>query len=649
LIKNEEETKVIVLSCSNISKSYVVDTILDKVTFSLNDNEKVGLVGINGAGKSTLFNILCGKTSMDSGEIYISKDCKIGYLEQNTQIESNKSVFDEVMEVFIPIINMEKRLRELEQSISEESQKENSSILDSLMDEYAHLMEEFQNKNGYGFKSEIKGTLKGLGFSEEQFDMPVNHLSGGQKARVMLAKLLLNKPDILLLDEPTNHLDIQAIDWLERYIKEYKGAAIIISHDRYFLDNTVSKIFYLEKSTLKIYNGNYTSFMKKRKEELELLEKKYEEQQKEIARQEEIIRRFMSYGGQRYIRQAQSRQKMLDKMKKLEMPISENKKSKIRFEPEIKSGNNVLSVKNLSKYFGDRCLFSNLNFDIYRGEKVGLIGPNGIGKTTLFKIIMGKLPASDGTVELGHHVNIGYFDQEQSNLNEEKTVVDEIWDEKPSLDHYQIRSLLAQFLFFGDDIFKEISELSGGERSRVALIKLMLSKANFLLMDEPTNHLDIDSKEVLENALINYDGTLLVISHDRYFLNKVTNKILDLSSTGITEYLGNYSYYLEKKNTPVYDDEDEYMEKTKTQLKAERKKEKDKKLLEKKQKEKIKTLEENISEHEIKIQELENMMCVPSVYTNHEKSQEIHQEILKLKNNLEILYDEWVAITESYS
>ncbi len=640
---------MIVLSCSNISKSYVVDTILDKITFALNDNEKIGLVGLNGAGKSTLFNILSGKVSMDSGEIYVSKDCKIGYLEQNTQIESVKSIFDEVMDVFIPLIQMEEKLRHLEHEISIEGQKQESKLLDSLMDEYSHLTEEFQDKNGYGFKSEIKGTLKGLGFSEEQLYMPVAHLSGGQKARVMLAKLLLSKPDILLLDEPTNHLDIQAIDWLEKYIREYKGAAIIISHDRYFLDNTVSRVFYLEKSLLKIYNGNYTSFMKKRKDELELLEKKYEEQQKEISRQEEIIRRFMSYGGQRYIRQAQSRQKMLDKMRKIDIPINESKKSKIRFEPKVKSGNDVLSIENLSKSFDELNLFSNVNFKIYRGEKVGLIGPNGVGKTTLFKMIMGKVPINEGEIDLGHHVNIGYFDQEQSNLSEEKTIVDEIWDENPSLDHYQIRSLLAQFLFFGDDIFKEISELSGGEKSRVALIKLMMSKANLLLMDEPTNHLDIDSKEVLEDALLNYDGTLLVISHDRYFLNRVANKILDLSNTGVTEYLGNYSYYLEKKNAPIYDDDDEIVEKTRTQLKAEKKKEKDKKLFEKKQKEMIKNIEKSISEHENKIHELENEMCDPSVYSDHEKSQQIHQEILKLKGELEEMYDEWIMLTEEAS
>lgn len=637
---------MIILSCNNIAKSYVVDNIIEGITFAVNDGEKIGLVGLNGAGKSTLFNILAGKIGMDSGDIYISKDCTVGYLEQNTKIESENSIFDEALIVFQPLIDMEKKLRSLEHNISIEGQDPNSNKLEALMEEYAHLTEEFQNKNGYGYKSEIKGILKGLGFSEEQFSQPMSQLSGGQKTRVSLAKLLLNKPDILLLDEPTNHLDIQAIDWLEKYIKEYKGAAIIISHDRYFLDNTVSRVFYLENRGLKIYNGNYTAFMRKRKDELELLEKKYEEQQKEIGRQEEIIRRFMSYGGQRYIRQAQSRQKMLDKIKRIESPVSENKKSRIKFEPKVKSGNDVLTVEDLAKSFDDYQLFSNANFKIYRGERVGLIGPNGIGKTTLFKMILRTVATTDGVINLGHHVNIGYYDQEQSNLNSDKTIVDEIWDEHPSMDHYQIRSLLAQFLFIGDDIFKEISELSGGEKSRVALMKLMLSKANFLLMDEPTNHLDIDSKEVLEDALLNYEGTLLVISHDRYFLNKVTNKILDLSKDGISEYLGNYAYYLEKKNAPVFDEDQYDDEKTKTQLKAERKKEKEKKQRERKQRDKIKLLEKSISEHEQRISELEELMCNPEVYSDHEKSQELHQEALNLKKELETIYEEWMELTE---
>jgi len=386
--------------------------------------------------------------------------------------------------------------------------------------------------------------------------------------------------------------------------------------------------------------------MKKRKDELELLEKRFEEQQKEIGKQEEIVRRFMSYGGQRYIRQAQSRQKMLNKMKKIDRPDGDNKKANIRFEPKVKSGNDVLTVDNLGKSFDDFQLFNNLSFNIYKGERVGLIGPNGIGKSTLFKIFMSQIHPNEGNFRLGHHVNIGYFDQEQSNINDEKTIVDEIWDENPSLDHFQIRTILARFLFHGDDIFKEIEDLSGGEKSRIALLKLMMSKANFLLMDEPTNHLDIDSKEVLEDALSNYDGTLLVISHDRYFLNKVANKILDLSREGIDEYLGNYSYYLEKKNLANMSEDDDEGDKTKTQLKAERKKEKEKKQQEKNQRELIKKLEEQIGEKEERIKELENLMCNSDVYSNPEKSQQIHQESNEIKSQLEKLYDQWVTLTE---
>lgn len=636
---------MIVLSCNNISKSYVVDKIIDNITFAINDGEKIGLVGLNGTGKSTLFNIISGKLSKDSGEIYIAKGCKIGHLRQDTQIESSKSIFDETLEVFQHLIDMEKKLRALEIKISQEGEKTSSDNLQSLMDEYAHLSEKFVTLNGYGFKSEIRGVLKGLGFIEGQFDQPVYQLSGGQKTRVALAKLLLQKPDLLLLDEPTNHLDIQAINWLERYIKEYKGACIIISHDRYFLDAVVDKIFYLENTYLKKYNGNYTVFMKKRKEERALQAKKYEEQQKEIGRQEEIIRRFMSYGGQRYIRQAQSRQKMLEKIKKVDKPESLKSKAKIRFEPKIKSGNDVLTSENLDKSFDSFQLFKDINFKIYKGERVGLIGPNGIGKSTLFKILMNQITDYNGSFQIGHHVNIGYYDQEQANLNHEKTIVDEIWDENPSFDHYQIRTILAQFLFFGDDIFKEIGDLSGGEKSRIALIKLMLSKANFLLMDEPTNHLDIDSKEVLEDALLNYEGTLFIISHDRYFLNKVANKILELSRDSVKEYLGNYSYYLDKKNEILYDEDEDEPVVTKTELKALRKKEKEKKKEEKRTKKMIEDLEVEIAEAEDRIKELERLMCTPEVYSNPEKSQEIHQENKKLKVNLEGLFEKWVELT----
>ena len=628
---------MIVLSCNNISKSYIVDNIIDNITFAINENEKVGLVGLNGAGKSTLFKILSGQISKDSGDLFVSKGYKIGYLEQNTQINSEKNIFEEVLEVFKYLIDMEQNLRNLENEMSVE---DDSEKLSNLMDRYSHLSEEFAAKNGYGYKSEIRGVLKGLGFSEDAFKQPIYQLSGGQKTRVSLAKLLLEKPDILLLDEPTNHLDINAINWLEKYIKEYKGAALIISHDRYFLDSTISKIFLLENSSLKSYNGDYTTFMKKRKIEKELLKKEFELQQKEIKRQTEIISSLM-LGGKRAIKQAKSRQKMLDKMEVLDKPASDSKKATIRFEPKLQSGNDVLKVDNLSKFFDTSKLFENINFNIYKGDKVGLIGPNGIGKSTLFKIILNELSSTAGEITLGHHVHIGYFDQEQSNLNLEKTVIDEIWDENPLFEHYKIRKLLSHFLFMGDDIFKNIIDLSGGEKSKLSLLKLMLSEANFLLIDEPTNHLDIDAKEVLEDALLGYTGTLFVISHDRYFLNKVTDKIIELDSDGATEYLGNYKYYFEKKNAPSFEEEDINTGKTKTQLKLERKKEKEKEKEERKRKKLIEHLEEDIALLEERIESLDKLLCDPSIFNDVDKSREIHKESNDVKKKLDDLYDEW--------
>ncbi len=507
---------MIILSCNSIYKSYVVDMILEDISFNIEDGDKIGLVGLNGSGKTTLLDVLVGETPMDRGDIYIRKDLNIGYLKQHAKLDSQNTIFDECLLVFKPLMDMEARLRELEKGIGHEGAKGQSEKLDKLMNEYSHLLEKFDELNGYGYRSEIKGVLKGLGFKEDEFDKSVNVLSGGQKARLSLAKLLLEKPDLLLLDEPTNHLDIDAINWLESYLKEYKGAVLVISHDRYFLDNLVNRIFHLENRKLKVYNTNYSKFMERRKKELEVLKKTYENQQKEIKRQEEIIKRFSNYGDRRYIKQAQSRQKLLDRMKTVDKPM-DSKRMKITFEPKVKSGRDVLRVEGLGKSFDDFKLLEDINFTIYRGEKVGLIGPNGIGKTTLFKMILGQIPHDEGEIILGHHVHIGYFDQEQTNLNLNNTVIDEIWDENPKLDHYQIRTILSRFMFIGDDIFKEIEELSGGERGRLALLKLMLSKANFLMMDEPTNHLDIYSKEVLEDALNDYEGTLLVISHDRYF------------------------------------------------------------------------------------------------------------------------------------
>ncbi len=474
-------------------------------------------------------------------------------------------------------------------------------------------------------------------------DRSSNILSGGQKSRLSLAKLLLEKPDLLLLDEPTNHLDIEAINWLESFLKEYNKAVIVISHDRYFLNNVVSKIFHLENKNIKIYNTNYSKYMEQRKKDLEVLKKQYEDQQREVKRQEEIIQRFSNYGGKRYIKQAQARQKLLDKMKLMDKPM-DDKKVKIKFEPKIKSGRDVLKVEELGKSFGDYQLFEDINFNIYRGEKVGLIGPNGIGKTTLFKTILNEIPYEEGNINIGHHVHIGYFDQEQTDLNLDNTIIDEIWDHNPKLNHYEIRTILSRFLFIGDDIFKEIKELSGGERGRLQLLKMMLSDSNFLLMDEPTNHLDIDSKEVLEDALIDYEGTIFVISHDRYFLNRVTNKILEMTEEGIVEYLGNYDYYLEKKNEIVIEDNEEY--KTKTQIKLERKKEKEKLEFERKKKKEIEELEKLIAANEIDLENLDNLLCKPELYEEPEKALKLSQEREQLQLKLDKLYNQWIILTE---
>jgi len=631
-----------VLSCNNLTKSYIVDTVIEDISFTVEDGDKIGVLGLNGSGKTTLFNILAGDIHQDKGEIFIQKDLVLGYLRQHVKIDSQNTIYEECLMVFEHLIGMEKNLRNLEKEIAELGVEGDSDRLASLMNRYANLTEEFQEKNGYGFKSEIRGTLIGLGFTEEDFDKEVNILSGGQKSRLSLAKLLLEKPDLLLLDEPTNHLDIDAIGWLEKFLKDYKGAVLIISHDRYFLDNVVNRIFYLENKTIKVYNTNYSRFMEQRKKDLEVLKRQYEDQQKEIKRQEEIIARFMNYGDSRYIKQAQSRQRLLDKMKLIDKPMN-SKKTRLRFEPKIKSGRDVLSVDNIKKAFDDFVLLEDISFDIYRGERVGLIGPNGIGKTTLFKIVLGEVGYDEGDITLGRNVITGYFDQEMGNLNLDKTVIDEIWDEYPKLNYYEIRTILSQFMFVGDDIFREVSDLSGGEKGRLSLLKLMLSNANFLLMDEPTNHLDIDSKEVLEDAILNYEGTLFVISHDRYFLNRVTDKILELTPEGLKEYLGNYDYYLEKKNESLYE-EDEEDTKTKTQIKLERKKEKELIQKERERKRQIKKLEEEITRTEKSIEEIDSLLYDPDIYEDHERIVELSQKRQELQDELDDLYEKWISL-----
>ena len=638
---------MIVLSCNNLYKSFGIDSILENICFTVNEGDKIGIIGINGTGKTTLMKIISGEYGYDEGDIYTSKDCEIGYLQQNTNFLSNNTILEEVLEIFKPLIDMENYLRELEHRIAEEGSKNNSPILEKLMNDYSHTLEDFASKNGYGYKSEAKGVLKGLGFKDEDMNKPINILSGGEKTRVLLGKLLLKKPTLLLLDEPTNHLDSEAIEWLEFFLKQYKGTVMLISHDRYFLDQVVDRVFEIHNKKLKTYNGNYSKFIELSKIEKELELKRYEDQQKDLKKQEESIERLKSYGREKHLKRARSKEKALEKVDVLDKPEAYRKKAKIQFNPSISSGNDVLHVNNLSMAYDERVLFKGVNFDIYRGEKVALIGPNGIGKSTLFKIIMKELTPICGDFKLGTNVNVSYFHQEQKTLNLDNTIIDEIWDSNEKLTQTEIRNMLGSLLFEDEEVFKKISTLSGGERARIAILKLILSKANFLLLDEPTNHLDIDSKEVLEEALENYTGTIFTISHDRYFLNTVVDKILVLGENGITEYLGNYDYYINKKReTEEMSVVVEVEEKTKTQLKEEKRKEKEQREKEKKNRYKIKNIEQEIEEIETKIEELNYLLCQEEVYSNPDKSKEVSLEKTNYENKLSSLYETWEELVQ---
>ena len=638
---------MIVLSCNNLYKSFGIDSILENICFTVNEGDKIGIIGINGTGKTTLMKIISGEYGYDEGDIYTSKDCEIGYLQQNTNFLSNNTILEEVLEIFKPLIDMENYLRELEHRIAEEGSKNNSPILDKLMNDYSNTLDDFASKNGYGYKSEAKGVLKGLGFKDEDMDKPINILSGGEKTRVLLGKLLLKKPTLLLLDEPTNHLDSEAIEWLEFFLKQYKGTVMLISHDRYFLDQVVDRVFEIHNKKLKTYNGNYSKFIELSKIEKELELKRYEDQQKDLKKQEESIERLKAYGREKHLKRARSKEKALEKIDVLDKPESYRKKAKIQFNPSISSGNDVLHVNDLSMAYDERVLFKGVNFDIYRGEKVALIGPNGIGKSTLFKIIMKELTPICGDFKLGTNVNVSYFHQEQKTLNLDNTIIDEIWDSNEKLTQTEIRNMLGSLLFEDEEVFKKISTLSGGERARIAILKLILSKANFLLLDEPTNHLDIDSKEVLEEALENYTGTIFTISHDRYFLNTVVDKILVLSENGITEYLGNYDYYINKKReAEEMSVVVEVEEKTKTQLKEEKRKEKEQREKEKKNRYKIKNIEQEIEEIESKIEELDYLLCQEEVYSNPDKSKEVSLEKTNYEEKLSSLYETWEELVQ---
>lgn len=638
---------MIVLSCNNIHKSFGIDVILKDITFSINEGEKIGLIGANGAGKSTLFKILTSQMEYDSGELFIDKSKRVGYLSQNLALESDNTIFGELLLVFEELLNMEKKLKTLEQKMSEPYDETKADYHNKLIKDYTTLTEVYENRGGYTYKGEIGRVLKGLGFNENDFDKQINILSGGQKTRVALCKLLLIKPEILLLDEPTNHLDLDAIEWLEEYLKNYKGSMIIISHDRFFLDAVTNKTIEIAGGRAASYNGNYTTFIDLKKKNYDVALKAYNLQQAEIKRQEDIIQKYKSFNREKSIKAAESRQKALDKIERIEAPHKEQKASRISFETKIKSGNDVLHIEELSKSFGEKVLFTNVNMDIKRENKIALIGENGRGKTTLFKIIMDEIEKDSGVKVLGKNVNIGYYDQEQSNLDLQKTIIDEVWDEFPDMTTTEVRCALAAFLFTGDDVFKKIEKLSGGEKCRINLLKLMLSKNNFLLLDEPTNHLDIVSREALEDALLTYDGTVLVISHDRYFLNKVAGKIFELNIDGIKEYLGNYSYYIEKKSNPArFQDEEETSGITKTQIKQDKKKKREEEKKEKEKQKYIKSLEEKIASTEEEIEEFQKMLCLEEIYSNPEKSQEVNKSISSKEAELEKLYEEWEEVAQ---
>lgn len=642
---------MIILSCNNINKSFGVESILEDISFSVNEGDKIGIVGVNGTGKTTLFKIITGIYGYDSGDIYTAKNCRLGYLEQNTNLYSDRTVYEEVLSVFSNLVQAEENLRKLEHEISEHSTTENTEELENMMNMYSKKLEEFEENNGYGYKSEVIGTLRGLGFRDDEMDKKVNVLSGGEKTRVLLGKLLLSKPSLLMLDEPTNHLDSESVEWLEAFLRAYNGTVMTISHDRYFLDQSVNRIFEISNRKLTTYNGNYTDYQKQSKIQKELEQKRYENQQREIKKQEESIERLKAYGREKHLKRARSKEKMLDKIDRLDRPDGDKKRAKFRFQRSHQSGRDVLQVEDISKSYNEKNIFKDVSFDIYRGEKVALIGPNGVGKSTLFKMIMGDEKKLTGEIHIGQNVEISYFHQEQKTLNLNNTIIDEIWDSNPKLNQTDVRNLLGAFLFYGEDVFKEIKTLSGGERARVAILKLMLSNSNLLLLDEPTNHLDIDSKEVLEEAIENYDGTVFTISHDRYFINKIADKILVLNKDGITEYLGNYDYYLEKKKQQqemqkIADDNNVVGEKTKTKIKEERRKEKENKQKENERKGNLKNIENEITILEKQIAGLEYLLCDEEIYLFPEKIAEVGREKNEYQRKLNELYDKWERMIE---
>ncbi len=630
-----------VLACNNISKSFGIDEIIKNASFNIEEREKAAIVGINGAGKTTLLRIIMGEYQADSGEVIIAKDRTIGYLAQHQKLSGDNTIYDELLSVKKDIIELEQKIRRLELEMHSKEGVE----LETVMEAYSKSTHQFELQNGYAYKSEVVGVLKGLGFDESDFEKKMNTLSGGQKTRVALGRLLLSKPDIIMLDEPTNHLDMNSIAWLENYLVNYDGSVIIVAHDRYFLDKVVTKVIEVERGIVSVFSGNYSDYAAKKKQLMDAKLKEYYNQQRDIKHQEEVIAKLKSFNREKSIKRAESREKLLDKIEVIDKPITEQETMHFKLEPAKESGNDVLSVEGLSKAFGGNRLFDNVSFEIKKGEKVALIGNNGTGKTTILKIINHIIDADAGKVKLGANVEIGYYDQEHNVLHMDKTAFDEIGDAYPDMTNTQIRNMLACFLFTGDDVFKKISDLSGGERGRVSLAKLMLSNANFLILDEPTNHLDIMSKEILESALNRYTGTVLYVSHDRYFINKTASRIMELSANTVTNYIGNYDYYLEKRDILAPKEVKQVSSEKNTAVKDDWKAQKEEQAKLRKRQNDIAKIEKSIEQLEKDNSELDEQLALPEVYSDVKQLMKLNEKKQEIEKKLEKLYEDWEALS----
>ncbi len=631
-----------VLSVHNLEMSFSERVLFSQVSFDIEASDKVGFIGVNGVGKTTLFKILCGKTEQTSGDFFTAKNLKIGYMEQHACSNSENTVYDELLGVFSHLIRMEEEIDRLNLDL-EMGRSDEKTIM-----RQTELMEEFAAKDGLVYKSRTASALTGLGFKQEDFSMPVKKLSGGQRSKLSLAKLLLSGSDIILLDEPTNHLDINSVSWLESFIRDFKGAAIIISHDRYFLDTVTNKTMELEHEKLQMYKGNYTEFIRKKEEAKKAAENKYKKDMAEIKRIEGIIEQQRRWNREKNIKTAESKQKEIDRIKEnLVVPESELENIKFNFEPKTESGNDVLMCSEVAKSFGEKNIFENVSMHIRKGEKVFIVGSNGCGKTTLFRIIMGTVPADKGEIEFGTKVETEYFDQMQENLNMEKTAIDEIWDEYPKMTQTQVRTALGAFLFKGDEVFKPINQMSGGERARVSLLKLMLGGGNFLLLDEPTNHLDTTSREALEESLKSYSGTMLIISHDRYFINKLADRILELSPGGMKEYLGNYDYYIEKRNEAFSEQQySQTKENKKSAAAVDYKMKKEMQAQERKRRSMLKKTEQEIETVEFEIEEVNALLSDPQVTSDYQRLIELSAKLDELKAKQEQLYEQWAELSD---